>query len=80
MFAPFSKTSLNIHLLGVTNDDYDSSVDSIHQSLIPLLKNSYNFDNELQMKVIKRGYLPLAGGDVHLVCPSIRSLNKVNLS
>lgn len=32
------------------------------QSLIPMLKNHYNFDNELQMKVVKRGYLPLGGG------------------
>jgi RNA 3'-terminal phosphate cyclase-like protein len=80
LFAPFSKTSLNIHLLGITNDDYDSSIDSIHQSLIPLLKNSYNFDNELQMKVLKRGYMPLGGGEVHFVCPSIKSLNKVTLT
>jgi RNA 3'-terminal phosphate cyclase-like protein len=80
LFAPFSKTSLNIHLLGNTNYYYDSSIDSIHQSLIPLLKNSYNFDNELQMKVLKRGYMPLGGGEVHFVCPSIKSLNKVTLT
>lgn len=60
--APFSKTALNIHLTGITNDEYDNSVDSVIQALVPMLKNHYNFDNELQMKVVKRGYLPLGGG------------------
>lgn len=75
----FSKHSLNVHLLGVTNDEYDTSVDSIQQELLPLLKEKYGFDNELQMKVTKRGYLPLGGGDVHVVVPSVKGLGKVTL-
>lgn len=75
----FSKTSLNIHLKGITNDEYDSSVDSIQQELIPLLKERYGFDNELYVKIITRGYYPGGGGDVHVIIPSIRTLKQVNL-
>lgn len=31
------------------------------------------------MKIVKRGYLPLGGGHVHIVIPAIRKLNRVNL-
>ena len=62
LIAMFGKNSLNIKLTGVTNDSYDSAVDTIQQHLIPLLKEHYNFDNELSMKIVKRGYLPEAGG------------------
>jgi RNA 3'-terminal phosphate cyclase len=34
----FGKNSLNIKLTGITNDSYDSAVDTIQQHLIPLLK------------------------------------------
>lgn len=79
VIAIFSKSALNVHLQGITNDEYDNSVDSIQQELLPLLKERYGFDNELQMKVLKRGYLPLGGGDVHVIIPSVKSLNKVTL-
>ena len=58
----FGKNSLNIRLKGITNESYDSAVDTIQQHLIPLLKENYQFDNELNMKIVKRGYLPEAGG------------------
>lgn len=74
------KTALNIHLHGITNHPSDNSVDSIQNQLIPYLKTHYGVDNELQMKIIKRGYLPEGGGQVHIIIPSIRKFNKVNLS
>lgn len=58
----FGKNTLNIHLTGITNDSYDNSVDTIQQHIIPLLKQNYYFDNELSMKIVKRGYLPEGGG------------------
>lgn len=58
----FGKTALNVHLTGITNDSYDSSIDTIQQHLIPILKEQYDFDNELNMKIVKRGYLPEGGG------------------
>ena len=79
LVAMFSKTAVNIHLKGITNDDYDNSVDSIQQELIPLLKNKYGFDNELFLKIVSRGYLPGGGGDVHVIIPSIRSLKQVTI-
>jgi RNA 3'-terminal phosphate cyclase-like protein len=66
-------------LLGITNDEYDSSVDTIQQELLPILKEKYGFDNELQMKVVKRGYLPNGGGDVHVIVPSVKTLGKVTV-
>lgn len=62
LIAMFGKNSLNIKLRGLTNDEYDSAVDTIQQHLIPLLKEHYGFDNELSMKITKRGYLPEGGG------------------
>lgn len=38
LIAMFGKNSLNIKLQGITNDSYDSAVDTIQQHLIPLLK------------------------------------------
>ena len=78
--AIFAKNSLNIHLTGITNDTYDSAVDTIQQHLLPVMKEYYDFDNELSMKIIKRGYLPEAGGEIHIVIPSIRKLKQLNLT
>lgn len=74
------KTSLNIHLHGLTNHPTDNSVDSIQNQLIPYLKNHYGIDNELQMKIIKRGYLPEGGGHVQIIIPAVRKFNKVNFA
>lgn len=73
------KTALNIHLHGLTNHPNDNSVDSIQTQLIPFLKNHYQVDNELSMKIISRGYLPDGGGHIHIVIPAIRKLAKINL-
>ena len=75
----FGKNSLSVKLIGITNDNHDNSVDSIHQHIIPLLKEHYEFDNELSIKIIKRGYLPEGGGEVHVTIPTIRKLKRVNL-
>jgi len=32
------------------------------------------------MKIVKRGYLPEAGGEVHIVVPTIRKLKQVNIT
>jgi RNA 3'-terminal phosphate cyclase-like protein len=79
LIAGIGKTALNIHLHGLTNHPGDNSVDAIQTQLIPLLKNHYKVDNELSMKIISRGYLPNGGGHVHIVIPSIRRFNRINL-
>ena len=45
LFAMFGKNALNIRLKGITDNGHDSSVDTIQQHLIPLLKEHYGFDN-----------------------------------
>lgn len=79
LMAMTGKTTLNVHLHGLTNHPQDNSVDSIQNQLIPLLKQHYGLDNELQMRILKRGYLPEAGGHVHVVIPSVRKFPKINL-
>jgi len=32
------------------------------------------------MKIVKRGYLPEGGGEVHIVIPTIRKLKQVNIT
>lgn len=77
--AMLGKTALNIHLHGLTNHPGDNSVDAIQSQIIPFLKNHYEVDNELSMKIVSRGYLPEGGGHVHIVIPAIRKFKKVNL-
>ena len=80
LIAMFGKNSLNIRLKGITNDSYDSSVDTIQQHLIPLLKEHYEFDNELSMKITIRGYLPKGVGEIHIIVTTIRKLKQVNIT
>jgi RNA 3'-terminal phosphate cyclase len=56
--AMLGKTALNVHLHGLTNHPGDNSVDAIQSQIIPFLKNHYEVDNELSMKIVSRGYLP----------------------
>lgn len=79
LLAMFGKNSLSVKLTGITNDNHDNSVDSIQHHLVPLLKEHYEFDNELSIKIIKRGYFPDGGGEVQVSIPTIKKLKKVNL-
>lgn len=79
LIAMTGKTALNAHLYGLTNHPLDNSIDSIQNQLLPYLKTHYGIDNELQMRIIKRGYLPEGGGHVHVVIPSVRKFTKINL-
>ena len=47
---------------------------------IPILKNHFGLDNELTMRILKRGYLPEGGGEVQVVVPAIRKLPKIALT
>ena len=79
LIAFTGKTALNIHLHGLTNHPDDNSVDTIQNQLIPFLKTHYRLDNELAMKIVKRGYLPSGGGHVHIIIPAVRKFSKTNL-
>ena len=66
-------------MTGITNDNHDNSVDAIQQHLLPLLKEHYEFDNELSMEIIKRGYEPEGGGHIHITIPTIKKLRNICL-
>lgn len=41
----FGKTALDVRLMGLTDDGYDSGVDTIQHHLLPILKDHFGFDN-----------------------------------
>ncbi|XP_066603763.1 probable RNA 3'-terminal phosphate cyclase-like protein [Prorops nasuta] len=74
VLAPFCKTPINIKLKGITNNTQDSSVDRIKAAAIPIIKRFLSGDNEVELKIIKRGVAPLGGGEVNFKCPLSRNL------
>lgn len=77
--ALFGKSNLEITLKGVTNDDIDISVDYLIQNFLPLMKN-FGVEQAPQIKIIKRGFKPLGGGEVHLSCNFVKYLKAIDLS
>ena len=47
---------------------------------LSILRNHFGLDNELTMKILKRGYLPEGGGEVQVVVPAIRKLPRIILT
>ncbi|KAJ3039872.1 rRNA-processing endoribonuclease [Rhizophlyctis rosea] len=71
--APFAKTPLSLTLTGVTNDNVDVSVDTVRTVLLPQLKR-FGIEDNVELKITKRGAPPLGGGEIHFRCPTIRTL------
>ena len=67
--APFCKNPLNVVLRGVTNNDLDPSPDLLKQNALPVLLKFILVEEGLDIKVDKRGCLPLGGGQVRFTCP-----------
>lgn len=76
--APFCKSSLQLHLSGVTNDAFDFSVDTLQNVTLPLLRN-FGIDG-ISMKVRKRGCPPKGGGVVELSFPIVRELKPIYIT
>ncbi|KAG0743932.1 hypothetical protein G6F57_005861 [Rhizopus arrhizus] len=74
--APFSKKPFVLILEGITSDHIDPSVDIIRTVLLPQLKR-YDVDQNLELKITKRGAPPLGGGEVVFSCIPIRQLKPV---
>ncbi|KAI9092703.1 RNA 3'-terminal phosphate cyclase/enolpyruvate transferase [Phlyctochytrium arcticum] len=71
--APFCKRPVTLTLTGVTNNNLDPSVDFIRTVHLPLLK-LFGLDDNIELKINKRGAPPKAGGDISFTCPVIRQL------
>lgn len=75
---PFAKHPVSITLRGITNDETSVCVDTLRTVTLPLLKR-FGIDKGLELRVVKRGARPDGGGEVELVCPTVRELTPVNL-
>lgn len=75
--APFAKNPLHLVLTGITNDNIDISVDLIRTVLLPQLARFGIDEDALELKINKRGAIPLGGGQVTFTCPIVRSLKPV---
>ncbi|ORE06348.1 RNA 3'-terminal phosphate cyclase [Rhizopus microsporus var. microsporus] len=77
--APFSKKPFVLTLEGITTDHVDPSVDIIRTVLLPQLKR-FGVDQNLELKITKRGAPPLGGGEVVFSCVPIRQLKPVQFT
>ncbi|KAI8343410.1 RNA 3'-terminal phosphate cyclase [Chlamydoabsidia padenii] len=79
VLAPFSKKPFVLTLEGITTDHIDTSVDIIRTVLIPQLAR-FGIEENVQLKITKRGAPPLGGGEVVFTCNSIRQLKPIQLT
>ncbi|XP_064385929.1 RNA 3'-terminal phosphate cyclase-like protein [Halichondria panicea] len=78
MLAPFLKKPLRITLRGITNGPDDPSVDYYRLCVLPLLKQ-FIPDNELELKIRRRGMWPDGNGEVFFSCPIVKRMRPVFL-
>ncbi|KAJ9071638.1 hypothetical protein DSO57_1035079 [Entomophthora muscae] len=76
--APFSKLPFQISLQGVTNDNADISVDLIRTVSLRHLKR-FGIEDNVELKINKRGAPPLGGGEVYFSCSTIRQLKPIRV-
>lgn len=74
IMALFGKNKLQLTLTGVTNATGDTGVDTIRTVMLPMLRR-YGVADGLELKIKKRGALPLGGGQVYFECPVVRQLS-----
>lgn len=80
MLGFFCKQPLQVTLRGVTSNNIDPSVDLIKTSLMQIMKRFVVDDEGLDLKICKRGMLPLGGGEVIFKCPVRTKLKPIQLS
>ncbi|KAI9276288.1 RNA 3'-terminal phosphate cyclase [Sporodiniella umbellata] len=74
--APFSKKPFVLTLEGITTDHVDPSVDYIRTVLLPQLKR-YGVEQNLELKITKRGAPPLGGGEIVFTCVPVRQVKPI---
>ncbi|KAK3090706.1 hypothetical protein FSP39_013900 [Pinctada imbricata] len=78
--APFMKKPLKTILRGVTNDQTDPSVDMVKLSTFPVLKRFLGTDDNLELKINRRGAAPEGGGEVVFSCPCRQKLRPLQFT
>ncbi|KAJ8915742.1 hypothetical protein NQ315_004554 [Exocentrus adspersus] len=79
MLGLFCKQPLVATLRGVTSNPIDPSVDLMKTSMLQTLKKFILDDEGLELKILKRGVLPLGGGEVVFKCPIRKQTRPVQL-
>lgn len=69
--APFCKYPLQLSLTGITNDEYDFSVDTLRNVTLPLLQNFGIYNSNI--KIVRRGVPPKGGGQIEIKFPIVRT-------
>ena len=77
--APFCKNPANITLTGITNNDIDISVDAFRAVFLPNLARFIGSEDDIDLKITKRGCVPLGGGEVTFTCPVVRTFKPVRM-
>lgn len=78
LLAPLAKQPLSIRLKGVTNGGPDPTCDTFRTATLPLLAK-FGISDQLSFKIVKRGAQPLGGGEVCFNCPTLKSIQPVEL-
>ncbi|KAH7103742.1 18S rRNA biogenesis protein [Auriculariales sp. MPI-PUGE-AT-0066] len=77
MLAPFCKKPLELTLRGVTSDDLDLSADVLRTVSLPHLQ-LFGVSDGLELKIKKRGAMPLGGGEIEFRCPIVKQVTSLN--
>uniref|UniRef100_A0A0K0EU78 RNA 3'-terminal phosphate cyclase-like protein n=1 Tax=Strongyloides venezuelensis TaxID=75913 RepID=A0A0K0EU78_STRVS len=79
VLAPFCKRPINAKLNGITNKHDELSCDAIRATWLPIFKKFILNDENLEIKVLKRGFYPLGGGFVTFKSPVTKNLRPITI-
>uniref|UniRef100_A0AC35UDD5 RNA 3'-terminal phosphate cyclase-like protein n=1 Tax=Rhabditophanes sp. KR3021 TaxID=114890 RepID=A0AC35UDD5_9BILA len=77
--APFCKRPLNVKFEGITNKADELSCDAIRATWLPVFKKFILNDENLEIKILQRGFFPLGGGVVTFKSPVNKNLRPVTI-
>ena len=66
--APYCKHPLEATLRGVTNSPDDASPESLRNSGLNIIKTFFRVEENIELKLTRRGCRPLGGGQVTFTC------------
>lgn len=78
--GPFCKTPIVANLTGVTNSSESPGVDHTRSSTFNLLQRFLVVNDGLELKIVKRGMMPLGGGEVLFKCPVRKELKALQVT